>query len=192
VQHFENSNSAFNSFSHSLLLRFVLAVAILLTALAFPSSLFFSRRTSPKPPWLKDRSTPRLRSSSDISRRIRYVMYLLYSVFIDCRVDILVLNVGLGGHHLHVGVRSRGVSSASFVVSRRCSNRQAQRILAKSGYVGIPVTQGWRLPNHPPLRWLPCLTHGAVKTNGVIHRYIFTPSSWGTPYFSAKFDSWYK
>ena len=39
-------------------------------------------------------------------------MYLLYSVFIDCRVDIPVLNVGLGGHHSQVGVEeSRALAS---------------------------------------------------------------------------------
>ena len=42
-------------------------------------------------------------------------MYLLYSVFIDCRIDIPVLNVGLGGHHSHVGVEECRVLASWFL-----------------------------------------------------------------------------
>ena len=53
-------------------------------------------------------------------------MYLLYSVFIDCRVDIPVLNVGPGGHHSHVGVEESRVLASRFLdVVRRCHARVA-------------------------------------------------------------------
>jgi hypothetical protein len=48
-------------------------------------------------------------------------MYFLYAVYVDCRVDIPMLSVGLWGHRSHVGAEeSRG---AGLVVSRLCSSR---------------------------------------------------------------------
>jgi hypothetical protein len=70
----ENSSNAFNSLTHSLSLRSAPVVGILLTALVFPSSVFFSKRTSPKPP------RPRYRSIRHTFIRCSRLIFLAGSV----------------------------------------------------------------------------------------------------------------